>query len=341
MVSRPWLLYVYPWMPYPRRIIIYLREKGIPLSLVKVIRVSDPGQGNQVVTSENGSSIPPRPAGSLPILAVPKKDVIDLIAISAKKKGKEDQDQKNEEFIYIRQSIAIMNFLDDISLRGLYGFPSRSDFPTSKNNDGDDDDDDDVLGRAREHELLAIADELTGLWNPVRIFGTGAGPMRIPAAAKEMLRWVRRTLLTAEGLVAERYREDRRPYFNYSGQEGEGQRQVTIADIVLYQYFEFMEDCYGVDMTDLSSSPVFASNKDITTTSGNEQQQKKEENTTTMTTTDVYGRSVMYQFPNLKRFYQEFRQRPSARRDAEAGEVPDPATYTRMTDWSEGVLKEG
>jgi glutathione S-transferase len=62
----PWLLYAYPWMPYPRRVIIYLREKGIPDSLVKVAVVADPQDRNQVLDR----SLPPIPSGSLPILAI-------------------------------------------------------------------------------------------------------------------------------------------------------------------------------------------------------------------------------------------------------------------------------
>jgi glutathione S-transferase len=69
MVLAPYLLYVYPWIPFPRRIIIYLREKGIPSSLVKVVPVSDPQNGNAAPTE-----YPPRPSGSLPILVIPSPD---------------------------------------------------------------------------------------------------------------------------------------------------------------------------------------------------------------------------------------------------------------------------
>ena len=67
-ISFPLLLYAYPWMPYPRRVIIYLREKGIDSRMVNVIHVSDPQDGNAAPLG-----YPPRPAGSLPILALPSK----------------------------------------------------------------------------------------------------------------------------------------------------------------------------------------------------------------------------------------------------------------------------
>ena len=44
----------------------------------------------------------------------------------------------------------------------------------------------DPLSRARVTEILALADECTTAWNPVRTFGTGAGTMSIPEASKEM-----------------------------------------------------------------------------------------------------------------------------------------------------------
>ena len=44
------------------------------------------------------------------------------------------------------------------------------------------------LSRAHNMELLALADECTANWNPVRIFGTGAGTISISASAKEMIR---------------------------------------------------------------------------------------------------------------------------------------------------------
>jgi glutathione S-transferase len=94
-------------MPYPRRVIIYLREKGIPDSLVKVAVVADPQDGNQVLDR----SLPPIPSGSLPILAISSEAKrVDGVA---------------EEWTYIRQSMAIINFLEELCNAGKYGFSSH------------------------------------------------------------------------------------------------------------------------------------------------------------------------------------------------------------------------
>ncbi|KAF4957859.1 hypothetical protein FSARC_11155 [Fusarium sarcochroum] len=205
---KPWLLYAYPWMPFPRRVIIYLREKGIPSSLVTVVPVSDPQLGDTAP-----KAFPPRPAGSLPILAIPGSDPSDF-----------------KSYTYIKQSIAIMNYLDELCDAGELGFPKSLYSMRGK----------DALSRARVTELLCLADELTTSWNPVRSFGTGAGTMSIPEASKEMMRWLHRTLATIEGWFQDR---------DFSGLRQGGDQGPNIAEIVLYQFLEFTKDCYGKDMT--------------------------------------------------------------------------------------------
>src|SRR2546423_224938 len=233
MASRPWLLYAYPWMPYPRRVIIYLREKGIPPSLVKVVPVSDPQLGSFAPTE-----YPPKPAGSLPILAIPPRGYLD-----------------SQSWTYIRQSYAIMSFLDELCDQGWKDFP-----PSEYSMRGSD-----PLSQARNLELYALADECTANWNPVRTFGSGAGTISIPAAAKEMIRWVHRPLATIEGWFKDR---DFTPL-----RQGEG-GQITLAEIVLYQFLEFTKDCYGVDMM-----------------RGSEQ-----------TVKDVYGRDVVERYTKIGEF---------------------------------------
>ncbi|KAK0269292.1 hypothetical protein LTR54_017539 [Friedmanniomyces endolithicus] len=166
MTTRQSLLYAYPWTPYPRRVIIYLREKAIPSSLVTVVRVSDPQLGDAAPPE-----YPPRPAGSLPILAMPTND-----------------SPGHATYTYIRQSNAIMNYLDELCDEGLHGF-SLSKYSMRGA---------DALSRARNTEILSLADDCNLAWNPVRMFGSGAGTMSIPAASKEMMRWVRRPLATIE-----------------------------------------------------------------------------------------------------------------------------------------------
>lgn len=132
----PWLLYVYPWMPYPRRVIIYLREKGIPESLVRVAAVADPQDGNKVLDP----SLPPRPSGSLPILAIPSEA--------------RGADGKAETWTYIRQSMAIIIFLEELFSTGQYGLLSPQG-PLAGS---------DALARARVSEILILAEECTVAW---------------------------------------------------------------------------------------------------------------------------------------------------------------------------------
>ena len=132
----PWLLYAYPWMPYPRRVIIYLREKGISESLVKVAHVSDPQAGNEVIDSK----LPPKPAGSLPILAMPSQA-----------KGSNGE---TSEWIYMRQSMAIINFLRDMCNAGEYTFSAAHGSLLGN----------DPLLRARTADILALAEDCTIAW---------------------------------------------------------------------------------------------------------------------------------------------------------------------------------
>ncbi len=260
------LLYAYPWMPYPRRVIIYLREKGIPPSLVTIVRDSDPQLGN-VVPPE----YPPKPPGSLPILAVPSAD--------------------ESRYTYIGQSLAIINYLEDLCDARHDGFPRT---PSMRGTGAD------LIVRARQNELLALADQLTADWNPVRTFGSGAGTMSVSAASKEMLRWIHRALATIEG-----WWQDQGCNFSdlLRGDVG-----VTLADILLYQFLEFTKDCYGRDMSQGSGETV----------------------------KDVYGRDVVEKYTKLREFYDAFKTRDSARRNEAAGEVASKQVLKRMQTWVEG-----
>lgn len=264
--SFPFLLYVYPWMPFPRRVTLYLREKQIPQSLVRVVRVSDPQDGNEVLDS----SIPPRPAGSLPILAIAHADGED-------------------KWTYIRQSMAIINLLEEFCEKKQYGFSSPTGplMPTN------------ALEKARATEILILAEELTVGWNPVRMFGTNAGTISFPDGAKEMLRWERRALLAIEMYLSERSHSSRA-----------SSEPVSIAKIVLYQFLEFVKDCYGVDMTIGSGETV----------------------------EDVYGGDVKEEFPRLREFYLAFAKRESVKRHLEGGEMPGPVPAKAMGTWAKGVL---
>ena len=127
--------------------------------------------------------------------------------------------------------------------------------------------------------------------------------MSYPQGAKEMLRWVRRSLMAIETWWQE---EDRDLSLLRKGSNV----HVTLADIVLYQFLEFTKDCYGVDMTIGSGENV----------------------------RDVYGREVVERFPNLVKFYEAFSTRDSTKRDAQKGEVASEMPLKNMKSWAEGVL---
>lgn len=157
------------------------------------------------------------------------------------------------------------------------------------------------LERARISEVMALAEELMVAWNPVRTFGTGAGPMSIPEASKEMLRWVRRALMTVE-----RFFKDR----DMTLLQGGKYLHVDMADIALYNFLEFVDDCYGVDITIGSGEMV----------------------------TDVYGRQVKEEFPKLVEFYQTFRTRDSAKIDADKGDIAPDYAKKMMSTWADGIF---
>lgn len=268
----PWLLYSYPWMPYPRRIAGYLSEKHIPTSIIKIVHVSDPQAGNSVVESQ-AASVPPRPEGSLPILAIPPGS-------------------SSGSWTYVRQSMAIIAYLEEATAPGgdLSHLDSR---PLLRGQT--------ALERARIVELQTLAEEAMVAWNPVRIFGTKAGTMAYPECSKEMLRWVHRTLATVDNLLSEQ---------DLSVLKRNEARTVSIADIVLFQFLDFIEVCYGVDLTKGSGD----------------------------TKKDVYGRTVKEEYPNLRVFYGNFKQRESAKRDAGTGETPREMPLGWMSTWHDGVL---
>ncbi|KAI4215112.1 MAG: hypothetical protein LQ351_002427, partial [Letrouitia transgressa] len=259
-------------MPYPRRVIIYLREKNISPSLITIVPVSDPQMGNVAPPD-----YPPRPSGSLPILAIPKSD---------------SSSQALEDFIYIRQSLAIMNYLEDLCESGTNGFPKSS----NQMRGGME-----ILDRARHQELMSLADECLVSWNPVRLFGSGLGSEAIPAAAKESLRWIHRNLAAIE----EHFSRNSRDFSHLIPAQN---AHATLAEIVLYSFLEFVEEIYGLDLTQGSGEVV----------------------------SDVYGRETKQVYPKLKDFYRSFKARDSAKLKVASGDVATDAIKAGGRSWHEG-----
>ena len=56
------------------------------------------------------------------------------------------------------------------------------------------------------------------------------------------------------------------------------------------------------------------------------------------TVKDVYGRDVVERYTKIAEFYNAFKTRDSAKRNAQAGEVASEATLKKMQTWAEGSL---
>ena len=262
----PWLLYGAPWLPYPRKVFLYLREKAIHLN-------------NQVVVvhGANAHNFPSRPQGSVPMLAIPATPPPSV------------------KYTYVRQSNSIIHLLEQHCNNNLLGFTAPHGPMNGANKS--------ILEQARMNELQTLADELMVAWNPVRLFGTEAGPISIPAAAKESLRWITRTLATIERWWQE---EDRSMSVFQRGVHG----HVTTAEISLYCFLEFARDGYGVDLTKGSGEDR----------------------------PDVYGRMVSENFPKLREFFETFSKRESASRSVETGDIVSEQHRRNMSTWAAGVL---
>lgn len=119
------LLYASDFTYFPRRVLIYLKEKKIQDGMItKVHTWFTPER-----TTESSPDFPPKPPGSIPILAIP--------------------DGKEGKFIYIRQSLAIINYLEDLTEDPNSGLKAST--PSMRGNT--------PLEKARIAELLALLEE--------------------------------------------------------------------------------------------------------------------------------------------------------------------------------------
>jgi glutathione S-transferase len=264
------LLYVYPWMPFPRRTTIYLRERKIPSNLVIVVPVSDPKDGEEVPPG-----FPPRPKGSLPLLAIPKS----LVSNSAEAQRR-DVDLGSDYYL-LGESLSIMQYLEDLCDTGKHGFPISAYSMAGPSH---------PLDRAYEYGLLNLANEVLVSFNPVRMFGSALGFLKIPEAARESLRWMHRHLAAIERHLANSCRA-----MDFDVLRDNENGNLTMGEIVLYQYLESMYEIYSIDVT--KGNPVDKS-------------------------TDVYGREVLVEYPALKAFYQAFKTRDSVQVSLEDGSRP-------------------
>lgn len=119
------LLYASDYTYFPRRVLIYLKEKKFEAGIITKV----PTWFTLQRTMESSPDFPPKPAGSIPILAIP--------------------DRKEGQFIYIRQSLAILNYLEDLTEDPSSGVKAST--LSMRGNT--------ALEKARITELLAVLDE--------------------------------------------------------------------------------------------------------------------------------------------------------------------------------------
>jgi glutathione S-transferase len=257
-------------MPYPRRTTIYLRERKIPSNLVTVVPVSDPQEGEEVPPG-----FPPRPKGSLPLLAIPKS----LVSNSTEAQNRDVDIESN--YYILGESLSVIQYLEDLCNTGKHGFPistySMAGGPHP-------------LDRAYEYGLLNLANEVLTSFNPVRLFGSALGTLKIPEAARESLRWMHRHLAAIELHLAKSSRAK-----DFDALRDNNNGKPTIGEIVLYQYLESLHGIYSIDVT-----------------KGN----------TVDKSTGVYGREALLDYPSLKAFYEAFKTRASVQVSHEDGSQP-------------------
>lgn len=152
---------------------VYLRERNIPSHVVKVIPVTDPGDGDSVIASLT-NKVPPRPAGSLPILAMPKDG------------GQKGSISSIDGWRRLGQSAGIMQYLDVM----IHGTDIKPALKTIQ----------EPYEAALSVTYENAAEMTLATWNTARLFGSKASPVKdpIPAAAKEGLNWVHRELVAIE-----------------------------------------------------------------------------------------------------------------------------------------------
>ena len=209
-----YLLYVYPWMPFPRRVLIYLRERQIPDSLVHIVCVSDPQSG-----SKAPKGYPPTPKGSLPILAIPPSDATTNTIPATL-----------DNWTLLGQSVPIITYLDT---RCSTAYNMQTEHP------------EDALAVAKNMGYQSSASDAMATWNAVRMFGSRASASpSIPIAASESLKWVHREIAVVEKYLDPASGSDK-DYGGYAARLGPGSKAgPSYGDILLYSFLDLVDDVY-------------------------------------------------------------------------------------------------
>jgi glutathione S-transferase len=170
-IASSMLLYASDFTYFPRRVLIYLEEKKFESGMItKVPTWFTPDR-----TTESSLDFPPKPAGSIPILAI--------------RNGKEGQ------FVYIRQSLAILNYLEDLAEDSNSRLKACT--PSMRGTT--------PLEKARVAELLALLDECCITFAYWCVFGAFTFPQTTNVAAAQVTkRCLFMRLATIESYMSDR-----------------------------------------------------------------------------------------------------------------------------------------
>ncbi|KAL8341811.1 hypothetical protein RB601_005344 [Gaeumannomyces tritici] len=211
-MTAPLELFVFPWGVYPRRVLLYLAEKG--LAGHPHIKITQVDVANQM-------SAPGKPPGSVPVLRLP-------------------------DGTFVKQSVAILEYLEDVCDAPDPSQPWQADLAaaaaaaattaTGSMRGGDA-----AARRARAREILALADEANSHFGlaahkGARVF-VGAEETD-PKAARLAMEYCRKAM----GLLEPYYADDELPLLERGG------RGVTIADCVVFSLISFARGLYDVDL---------------------------------------------------------------------------------------------
>lgn len=208
-------LFVLTWGIYPRRILIYLHEKGLltsPHLKVTPVTISPTGQ----------LEAPEKPSGTVPILSLPNSTLI-------------------------KQSVAILDYFEDLCDDPQEEWQKEMAAHTAvgKSMRGRT-----AEERARTREVLGLADEASSLFG----FACHKGSQLFvtleptsPVAAGMALEWCKRNLKLLEAYYEDYDKGNTRRFENGVIREEEDS-VVTIADCVLFSLLQFSRELYGVDL---------------------------------------------------------------------------------------------
>ena len=202
-------------MPFPRRVLIYIRERRIPDSLIRIVCVSDPQAG-----SKAPEGYPPTPKGSLPILAIPPSEIsTDTIPATL------------DNWTLLGQSLSIMTYLDSCCSPA---YNMQTEHPK------------DPLAVARNIGYQSAASDAMATWNAVRMFGSRASASpSMPIAASESLKWVHREIAAVEKYLDPTSGLDK-DYGGYAARLGSSSKAgPSYGDIMLYSFLDLVDDLYG------------------------------------------------------------------------------------------------